>query len=42
MGIEKIQVLLFDGVNTKEQAILSLEEKFALKEWQFNQQVKEF
>ena len=42
MGIEKIQVLLFDGANTKEQAILSLEEKFALKEWQFNQQVKEF
>lgn len=42
MGIKQIQTLLFTGANTKEQALLTLEQKFKLKYHEFKKQVNEF
>ncbi len=42
MGINQVQSLLFDGTKAPDQKDLSIEEKFKLKEKEFNNFVKQF
>ena len=42
IGLKNIELLLFDGTKTNEQRDLSVEEKFKLKEKEFNELVIKF
>ena len=42
IGIEDVQVLLFDGTKEQDQRDLSIEEKFARKSQEFTKQVSDF